>query len=330
MSPTPRERFLAALDRRPLPGLVPHFELVFFLTMETFGKIHPNHRNYHQWIQMTENERRLHREEIAELHIQTAERFEHSAIVLHPKPGTVEETIRLIDLIRERSGDRYALLANGDATFGIPNGSDMMEFSRRLYEEPDEITALAQRRVDQRLKDFEKLDAHGDFDGVVMCSDYCFNEGPFLRPEMFETFVYPYLKRLIAEYRSAGYYTIKHTDGAIQKILNYLLDANPHALHSLDPQAGVDIAEMVRVAGDRVCLAGNVDCAKMDTGSDEEVLESARYALREGMQAPGYIFCTSNCIYTGMRLSRYEMILDLWRKEGVRKEPTPARSAVLA
>jgi hypothetical protein len=32
-------------------------------------------------------------------------------------------------------------------------------------------------------------------------------------------------------------------------ILNDLLDANPHALHSLDPQAGVDMAEMVRLAG---------------------------------------------------------------------------------
>ncbi|MCE5237742.1 hypothetical protein LLH23_04540 [bacterium] len=46
---TPRERFVAALNRQPLTGLVPHFELVFFLTMEAFGKVHPSQRSYGQW-----------------------------------------------------------------------------------------------------------------------------------------------------------------------------------------------------------------------------------------------------------------------------------------
>jgi uroporphyrinogen-III decarboxylase len=42
----------------------------------------------------------------------------------------------------------------------------------------------------------------------------------------------------------------------------------PHALHSLDPQGGVDIAEVKRRYGDRVCLVGNVNCGKLDTGTD--------------------------------------------------------------
>ncbi len=59
--PTPRERFIASLERRPPSGRVPHFELVFYLTMEAFGKVHPLHRNYDQWLQMDERERQLHR-----------------------------------------------------------------------------------------------------------------------------------------------------------------------------------------------------------------------------------------------------------------------------
>jgi hypothetical protein len=57
----PRERFIAALELQPLKGRVPHFELVFFLTMEAFGKVHPNHRLYDQWLQMEEKEREMHR-----------------------------------------------------------------------------------------------------------------------------------------------------------------------------------------------------------------------------------------------------------------------------
>ena len=28
--------------------------------MEAFGKVHPSHRSYHQWVQMEEKERRKH------------------------------------------------------------------------------------------------------------------------------------------------------------------------------------------------------------------------------------------------------------------------------
>lgn len=99
-------------------------------------------------------------------------------------------------------------------------------------------------------------------------------------------------------------------------IIDQLVGANPHALHSLDPMAGVDIAVVKEKYGDQVCLIGNVNCAKLDTGTEEEVINSTRYALQNGMPGGGYIFSTSNCVYTGMRLSRYEMMLDIWRKEG--------------
>ena len=113
-----------------------------------------------------------------------------------------------------------------------------------------------------------------------------------------------------------GFYVIKHTDGNIMPILDQLLEAHPHALHSLDPQAGIDIAEIKRLCGNKVCLIGNVNCGVLQTGTDEEVIESVRYALQNGMPDGGYIFSTSNCIYTGMKLSRYELMLNIWRKEG--------------
>jgi len=311
-----RERFIAALERRPLTGRVPHFELVFFLTMEAFGKVHPSHRSYHQWLQMEEKERELHRVDMAELYIATAERFEHSAILLHPNPDTVEETLRLVDLIRERTGDRYFLMRHGDATLGIPSGDEMMAFSYRLADEPEKVKAEAGTMVEAALKQAEIYHKHGGLDGFALCTDYCFNTGPFLSPAMFAEFTAPYLARLIQGYHEMGFYTIKHTDGNIMPILDQLVQANPHALHSLDPQAGVDIAEVKRLYGDKVCLIGNVNCGALDAGTDEEVIASARYALQHGMPGGGYIFSTSNCIYTGMRLERYELMLEVWRKEG--------------
>ena len=326
---TPRERFAAALDRQPLTGRGPHFELVFFLTMEVFGRVHPSQRSYGQWDQMTEKERRLHRNEMAELYVRTAERFEHSAIFLHPNPSAEPEILRLVDLVREKSGDKFFLMLHGDATFGIPDGKRMMDFAMRLADEPGKVKADAENMVAGALARAQRLRDHGGLDGFALCADYCFNTGPFLSPAMFGEFVTPYLAKLIRGYRDLGFYVIKHTDGNIMPILDQLVEARPHALHSLDPQGGVDIAEVKRRYGERLCLIGNVNCGLIDSGTDEQVRESARYCLRHGMPGGGYIFSTSNCVYTGMKIERYELILDVWRREGNYAEggvPTSVKS----
>ena len=315
---TPRERFIMALEGKQPPGRVPHMELVFFLTMEAFGRLHPSHRVFWQWDQMSETERDLHRRDVADVLVAIARKYEQSTIFPHLPSGWKDhqDTIRTLEHIREISGDDYFLMMHGDATYSLPSGDAMMGFVERIAEDPQGVRDEAARTVDRAIADAERWKAEGLLDGFALCADYCFNDGPFLSPAMFDDFVTPYRVRLIAAQRELGFYVIKHTDGNIMPILDSLVEAKPHALHSLDPQGNVDIAEVKRLVGDKVCLIGNVSCSLMDTGTDEEVVESARYALRHGMPGGGYVFATSNCIYTGMALRRYELMLDVWRKEG--------------
>jgi uroporphyrinogen decarboxylase len=310
-----------ALEGKQPPGRIPHFELVFYLTMEALGRVHPSHRSFGQWDQMSEKERNLHRRDIADLYIQVARKYEHSAIFLLGPAGGWQsdyhgEHMRVLEQIRSMSGMDYLTMMHGDATYGLPNGNEMMKFVEEIAERPQEMKDNAARNVDNALATARQYVGKGLLDCWTLCSDYCFNTAPFLSPPMFDEFVTPYLTRLIAGYRDMGFYVIKHTDGNIMPILDSLLSARPHALHSIDPQAGVDIAKVRKIAGDKCCLIGNVNCGLMDTGTDEQVIESARYAIKHGPGPGGYIFSTSNCVYTGMDLARYELMLDVWRKEG--------------
>ncbi len=317
---TPREKFIIALEGGQPSGRLPHFELVFYLTMEAFGKVHPQHRCFSQWHQMSQRERESQIRDVAQLYIQIARQYEHSAIYIHPpycEGCSGQELIRMIAAdVRELSGDEFFLCAPGDATYSIPSGDEMMDFIGKISDDPQGVKDEAEKMVDAALAQGEKYRIRGGFDGFCLCADYCFNDNPFLSPGMFDEYVTPYLKRLISGYREMGFYAIKHTDGNIMPILDSLIETDPHALHSLDPQGGVDIAEVKRICGDKICLIGNVNCGLLQTGSEEEAAASARYSLKHGMPGGGYIFSTSNCIYTGLDLHRYEMILDIWRSKG--------------
>ena len=222
----------------------------------------------------------------------------------------------MVDLIRERTGDRYFLMAHGDATFAVPNGSEMEAFSVQLVEEPEKLKAQTAGWVRNALAAAARLRRPGGLDAFALCADYCFNTGPFLSPAKFAEFVTPYLAEVTRGYRDLGYYVIKHTDGNIMPIIDQLVQTGPHALHSLDPQGAVDLGEVKRRYGRDLCLIGNVHCGMLDTGTPAQIEAAARDALRHGMPGGGYIFSTSNCIYTGMPLASYETMLHVWRHEG--------------
>ena len=114
-----------------------------------------------------------------------------------------------------------------------------------------------------------------------------------------------------------GFYTIKHTDGNIMPILKQIVDCRPDALHSLDPQGGVDMKKVREIAGENIALIGNVNCGLLQTGTDEQCDADVMRSLNEGMQAGGgYIFSTSNCVYTGLALERYERMWRIWKEHG--------------
>jgi uroporphyrinogen decarboxylase len=315
---THRERFIKTLKCEPIGGQVPTFELVFFLTMEAFGKVHPSHRYYDQWEQMSYREKKLHIEDAADIYIRTAQRYDHSAIFIHPNPGGFENVQWLLETIREKTGDEYFIMMHGDVTHSMPDGSNLMDFCVDMLENPEKINDQSKRWVEEHLEMAQKLDAKGHLlDGFAMCSDYCFNTNPFFRPDQFDEFIVPYLKQAIDEYRKMGYYSIKHTDGNVMPILKQIADCKPDAIHSLDPQGGVSIPEVRKIVGDDICLIGNVNCGLLQTGTDEEMRADVMRSLNQGMaNGRGYIFSTSNCAYTGLPLERYETMIDIWREYG--------------
>jgi uroporphyrinogen decarboxylase len=140
-----------------------------------------------------------------------------------------------------------------------------------------------------------------------------FNAGPFIAPAHFAEFVAPYWARLVQRVKDRGAIAFIHTDGQIMPILEQLVGLGAHCLQSIDPMAGVDIAEVKRLTYGRLALMGNVQCSLLQDGPDETIRASALYCLEHGAPGGGYIFSTSNTIFPGMPLRNYEYMLDVFR-----------------
>ena len=311
---TPKERAAAALNLQT-PDMVPTFELEFQLAEEMFG------RPFFGAQFSEENQRKMSRKEKdraiyeeAEYTAEVYSKLEYSIIPAHGYELKDPNDLALYHrCLREIVGDTVMLGSHGDGTFAIPDGNEMYEFAYRMADDPEGLKAEAQKQADAAIEHNKWLQENG-IDCLLLCSDYCYNNGPFLSPQNFGEFIQPYLYQIIDAARKDGLYTIKHTDGNIMPILDQLVECNPHALHSLDPMAGVDIKKVKELVGDKVCLCGNVHCAALQTGTEQDVTDSAEYCLTYGKPGGGYIFCTSNVPFKGMDPKRYQQVLDIWKR----------------
>ena len=318
---TPKQRAITALTLG-IPDQVPTFELEFQLEVEMFGKPFIDARLQPQQIHKLsplELERAI--DDAAAYAAYVYDQLDYCIIPAYGpgmdsfwQTGVIPREMALyLRFLKERVGSSRLLGFHGDGTFGIPDGNSMYDFAYAIADDIDAVIARADAMCCKAIERNKRLREAG-IDVQFLCSDYCYNMGPFISPDMFSILVTPFLARIVEAGKRDGQYVIKHTDGNIMPILDQLVSCKPHGLHSLDPMAGVDIRLVKELYGDQICLCGNVHCAALQTGTDDEVRDSARYCLTYGKQDGGYIFCTSNIPFKGMDPARYTMILDIWKE----------------
>jgi uroporphyrinogen decarboxylase len=319
---TPKERAIIAL-KGGIPDKVPTMEIDFELNEQLTGQKLILGVDLEK---LTGDDKKNALNKNIDTYIKTAMMLDYSAITVHPTPTpgytpgnkyypTLEDELYVIKTINNEVGNQILVSAGIDATYAIPDGDGLLDFSYRMVDEPEEMIAYADKYTNWAIEQMKQMiDAGASI--MYNCSDYCFNQGPFLSPKHFEIFIYPFLKRQTEALRSAGAFVIKHTDGNILPILEMMLDCNPHCIHSIDPLAGMDIGEVKKIINGRCAIMGNVDSTKIQLGDKKGIVESAEYALKKGMPNGGYIFSSCNSIFEGITLENYKIMLEVRERWG--------------
>jgi uroporphyrinogen decarboxylase len=215
----------------------------------------------------------------------------------HPDPDKLHRNLRRVyaDLQR-RYGDRIYLM--GSLLCGLwENASQVMglpAFAVALRRNPDFV-----RRM---VKSYERLylaavDAVADagLPGFVYADDMGYKSGPQTSPRVLDAFFGPSLRRITDTAHKRGLKIVIHSCGNVYQLLDLFVDWGFDGVHALEPTAGIDLSEVKRRVGDKMCVFGNLDIAHvLSHGTRHEVEGAVRDALRAAARNGGFIMAMTN------------------------------------
>lgn len=154
-------------------------------------------------------------------------------------------------------------------------------------------------------------------DVIVLADDYAGNTAPFFSPAVFKEFVLPRLQRMVDAIHEEGGKVVKHSDGHLWPILDMIVNTGIDALHPIEPVAGMDIGEVKRKYGNKICLIGNIDCSHiLSEGSEEEVETAVRDCLLKASPGGGHIVSSSNSIHSAVKAGNYRTMIEAVKRYG--------------
>jgi hypothetical protein len=154
----------------------------------------------------------------------------------------------------------------------------MGHFCLTLYDNPEFVLRVIDVFNDWCCQVVEKVNELG-FDFMIVPEDMAWKSAPLFSPEIAERVEIPW---------------IYHSDGNVMPIIEDLLSLGMNGLANIEPGA-MDIGQLKRDYGHRICLMGNIDLHyTLTLGTPEETEAEVMRRIEEVGVGGGYILASSN------------------------------------
>jgi uroporphyrinogen decarboxylase len=182
-----------------------------------------------------------------------------------------------------------------------------------LFERQDFVAHIFHQLGNLAVQICEVLVSYDAVKAFWFSDDIAYRTGFLVSPAVYRQYLFPWLTQLGDLCRKAHKPFLFHSDGVLWDVLDDLVDCGICALHPIEPIA-MDIREVKRRYGDRLCLVGNVEVDTLSRGTPDQVKEQVRTLLREVAPGGGYCIGSSNTVPNYAQLENYRaMITEVWR-----------------
>lgn len=224
---------------------------------------------------------------------------------IRPIPLEIDESqLELVrHLVKELGGTHFILGRPGDGILPIMRYT-LTFLLEGMILKPQVIHRIIEVET-QHCIDVANVLLDAGCDGVLPTSDLAGNRAPFMSPQMFREFLFPWLKAECDAVHAKGKHLIKHTDGNLWPILDLMIEAGIDGWQGIQPRIGMTLPKLQERYGGRLCFFGGVDVDTLIAGTAAQVEEEVRVACESAPAAGGLVLTCGNTLMKGVQLDNY-------------------------
>jgi uroporphyrinogen-III decarboxylase len=182
---------------------------------------------------------------------------------------------------------------------------------------PDEIGKFAER-INAYILELAKAQikiAGGLLDGFFIAGDVAYAKNMFFSPDYWRKYFKPGVKAIIDLAHENGLPVLYHGCGNVSAILDDFVEIKLDAYHPLETKAGLDVVELRRKMGHKLCFIGNNDVQLWAEG-DMRKIEAYTLKKLNAAKGGGYFFGADHSVPSDVSGIVYDQIVKLVRKHG--------------
>ena len=146
---------------------------------------------------------------------------------------------------------------------------------------------------------------------------------PYLPPSLFQEYVVPYDKPMVAAIQKHGGFARIHSHGRLKDVLHHIAATGCVGLDPIEPppQGDVELSFVREKVGNQMVLFGNLEASDIENLPTPEFEKKIRKAIREGTAGPGrgFVLMPSACPYGRVlsvrSLANYRKMMEVVEEE---------------
>ena len=119
-----------------------------------------------------------------------------------------------------------------------------------------------------------------------------------ISPKIYEKFILPYAKKLVAQIKSRGFFTSYHICGKVMALIDLIAETGTTALETLAPKelhGDADLKVIKDKIGDKICMIGGFDQVNvLERGDKELIFRKVKECIDAAASGGGYILMPSD------------------------------------
>jgi hypothetical protein len=194
---------------------------------------------------------------------------------------------------------------------------DIEKLSYAYFDQPELVHAMNRDLLEFNLKLLRQMTKACVPTFVTLAEDMSYNLGPMISKEIFDEFMAPYYRTLMAELNEHNMMLIVDTDGDVTKLVPWLQSVGVNGVLPLERQAGVD-GMALRRQFPTLRMVGHFDKMTMNRG--EEAMRAEFERLLPLMESGGFIPSVDHQTPPGVSIEQYRVyrrLLDEYTLKGV-------------